>query len=37
MNAAGERLFFFALIIKLDNLIVFEQRHSGLVACRRYD
>ena len=36
MNAAGERVFFFALIIKLDNLIIFEQRHSGFVACRRY-
>ena len=36
MNAAGERVFFLALIVKLDYLIIFDQRHACFMASGRY-
>src|SRR5208282_885765 len=36
MNAAGQRVFLLALIINLDNLVVFDESHACFVARRRY-
>ncbi len=36
VNAARQRVFLLALKIDLNQLVVFEDRHSRLVAIRRY-